>query len=107
MAVYTMATLAPAFNTSKACLPLVIPPVAKITFSLLVSSSAGVEREVFFDGLGERTFSAASGAAPRAGSTAENAAFVSAAVVVVAEEVEAEEAEADTDLEAEAERVDS
>ena len=29
---YTIATLAPAFSTSSACAPLVMPPVAKMTF---------------------------------------------------------------------------
>jgi hypothetical protein len=48
MAVYTIATLAPAFRTSKACLPFVIPPVAKMTFSrvFLAESWEGVERDV-------------------------------------------------------------
>jgi hypothetical protein len=48
MAVYTIATLAPAFRTSRACLPFVIPPVAKMTFSrvFLAESWEGVERDV-------------------------------------------------------------
>lgn len=95
IAVYTIATLAPAFKTSRACFPFVIPPVAKMTFSLLVLREAGGELLAGVVDTAEEAetedniFSAASGAAPRAGSTAEKAAFVSAAVVLEDEETDA------------------